>query len=283
MSKKEKILLTLLIAANLFVWINIAGERKVEALNLYFLDVGQGDSSLAILPGNVKILTDGGPDKSVLYELAEVLSTTDRYIDIIAVTHAQKDHFYGLIDVLKRYKVGTILWSGRDGEIESWNEFKRIAKEKNVPMIIIDEADQVKYKESTLTILSPDVRLLNNKEINESSLVTFLESEGVKILGTGDIGTDTEKYLTKKYDLDIDILKVPHHGSKYSSSKEFLSEATPALSVIQVGKNSYGHPTKDALSRLANIAASVYRNDKNGRIHLEIENRVIKIFEESNY
>src|SRR3989338_121817 len=283
MSKKEKILLTLLIAANLFVWINIAGERKVEALNLYFLDVGQGDSSLAILPGNVKILTDGGPDKSVLYELAEVLSTTDRYIDIIAVTHAQKDHFYGLIDVLKRYKVGTILWSGRDVEIESWNEFKRIAKEKNVPMIMIDEAEQVKYKESTLTILSPDVRLLNNKEINESSLVTFLESEGVKILGTGDIGTDTEKYLTKKYDLDIDILKVPHHGSKYSSSKEFLSEATPALSVIQVGKNSYGHPTKDALSRLANIAASVYRNDKNGRIHLEIENRVIKIFEESNY
>jgi len=283
MNKNEKIIFILLVAANLFVWINIASERKVEVLNLYFLDVGQGDSSLAILPGNVKILTDGGSDKSVLYELAEVLSATDRYIDIIAVTHAQKDHFYGLIDVLKRYKVGVILWSGRDGEIESWNEFKKVAKEKGVPMIIVDEANQVKYKESTLTILSPDVRLLNNKEINESSLVTLLESEGIKMLGTGDIGADTEKYLTKKYDLDIDILKVPHHGSKYSSSKEFLSEATPALSVIQVGKNSYGHPTKDALSRLANIAASVYRNDKNGRIHLEIENRVIKIFEESNY
>src|SRR3989344_4523477 len=190
MSKKEKILLTLLIAANLFVWINIAGERKVETLNLYFLDVGQGDSSLAILPGNVKILTDGGPDKSVLYELAEVLPATDRYIDIIVVTHGQKDHFYGLIDVLKRYKVGAILWSGRDGGIESWNEFKKIAKEKHVPMIITNETDKVKYKDSTLKILGPDSRLINNKEINESSLVTLLESEGAKALGTGDIGTD---------------------------------------------------------------------------------------------
>ena len=274
--KYSSLIFLVLIGFNLFVWYYVlTGEQ--DDLDIYFLDVGQGDSELVILPGDVRVLIDGGPDKSVLFELSQILPKTDRYIDLVVMTHAQLDHFGGLYDVVDRYKVGAFISTGREGESEAWKEFEELLQEKKIPVILLGAGDGIRYKDSNFIVLSPDQALLNNQEINESSLVVELFSEGAKSLFTGDVGFETENFLADTYDIDTDILKVPHHGSRFSSGLNFLMEATPAVSIIEVGKNSFGHPTEAALSRLRSAGSSIYRTDEDGTVHLEINDGVVLI------
>ncbi|OGY60597.1 MAG: hypothetical protein A3G58_00150 [Candidatus Colwellbacteria bacterium RIFCSPLOWO2_12_FULL_46_17] len=274
--KSLSLIFLVLIGFNLFVWYYVlTGEQ--DDLDIYFLDVGQGDSELVILPGDVRVLIDGGPDKSVLFELSQILPKTDRYIDLVVMTHAQLDHFGGLYDVVDRYKVGAFISTGREGESEAWKEFEELLQEKKIPVILLGAGDGIRYKDSNFIVLSPDQALLNNQEINESSLVVELFSEGAKSLFTGDVGFETENFLADTYDIDTDILKVPHHGSRFSSGLNFLREATPGVSIIEVGKNSFGHPTEAALSRLRSAGSSIYRTDEDGTVHLEINDGVVLI------
>src|SRR3989344_668372 len=259
-------------------WVAVGGPRSY--LNLYFMDIGQGDSALAVLPGGVKILFDGGPDKSLLNDLGKILPATDRRIDLVILSHPQADHFTGFISLLDRYEVGYFIWHGRQGETESWKSLASALKEKHVNTLRLMEGDGIKYRESEIKFLSPDETELGDTELNNTVLAAELFSGGVKTLFIGDIGFDVERRLAGKYDMNIDILKVAHHGSKYSSGDEFLAEATPAVSVIQVGKNTYGHPTKDALDRLAAIGAAIYRNDLDGTVHIEADEGRLNIFKE---
>ncbi len=275
--KSLSLIFLVLIGFNIFVWYNVLTGGQND-LDIYFLDVGQGDSALVVLPGGVKILIDGGPDKEVLFALSDVLPKTDRYIDIVAMTHAQTDHFSGLYDVIERYKIGAFISTGREGESEAWKEFLKLLEKKDIQIILLGEGDQIKYGDSKFLALSPNKDFLNNEEINESSLVLLLESEGSKSLFTGDIGFETENFLVDAKDIDIDILKVPHHGSRFSSGFGFLREATPEISVVEVGNNRYGHPTEATLSRLKSIGSSIYRTDQNGTVHLQINDGIVGIY-----
>ena len=113
-------------------------------------------------------------------------------------------------------------------------------------------------------------------------MIKFTDNIGtekaIKVLFTGDIGEKVEKYLTNNFDITADILKVPHHGSKYSSSEEFLAAARPKISSIEVGKNSYGHPTDEVLNKLASIGSQIFRTDQNGTIKIVISENEINIF-----
>lgn len=263
---------------NCLVWYWVAVGRPSDHLNLYFMDVGQGDSALAILPGGIKILFDGGPDKTLLSDLGEILPATDRRIDLVILSHPQADHFIGFISLLDRYEVGYFIWNGRHGETESWKNLASALNSKKVNTLRLMEGDRIRYRESEIKFLSPDETELVDSELNNTVLAVELFSGGVKTLFTGDIGFKVEHRLVEKYDLNIDILKVAHHGSKYSSGDEFLREATPAISVIQVGKNNYGHPTKDVLDRLTAIGSTIYRNDKDGTVHIEADKGRLNIF-----
>jgi len=274
--KYLSLIFLVLIGFNIFVWHHVVTGGQ-DNLDIYFLDVGQGDSQLIILPGDIKVLVDGGPDKGVLFELAEVIPRTDRYIDLVMMTHAQLDHFGGLYDVIDRYQVGAFVSPSREGESEAWNDFVRLLEEKEIPVIFVGAGDLITYKDSSFTVFSPNKEFLNNKEINESSLVLGLNSEGAKTLFTGDIGFEAENFLVDTYDINTDILKVAHHGSRFSTRLNFLAEATPEISVIEVGKNRFGHPTEAALSRLKSIGSSIYRTDKDGTVHLEINDGVVGV------
>jgi competence protein ComEC len=265
---------------DIFIWTQIVFGGPNKNTEIYFLDVGQGDSELVVLPGKVRMLIDAGPNKKVLDELADVLPPYDRYIDIVALSHPQLDHFGGLIDVLKRYEVGAFIYNGRRGEIAAFGDLEKIINKKKIPAIVLEEKDKIKYQDSRFDILSPSGGLLSSAELNDTTLVMRLLSQGVKILFTGDIDSKIEESLAQRYDLDIDVLKVSHHGSKFSSSEEFLKIATPLISVIGVGKNSYGHPAKQALSRLASVGSQIFRTDKDGTIKLEINSGQINIFKE---
>ncbi len=260
------------------VWQSVLAGKQNENLELYFLDVGQGDGELAILPDGVKILIDGGPNNKILSELSSVLKPTDKYIDLVVMTHPQYDHFAGLIDVLKRYQVGAFIYNGRRGEIAAFGDLEKILKDKNIPVIVLGESDKIKHQENIFNILSPSKEFLSSKELNDTTLVIELINNNFKALFTGDIGFNIENYLAEKYDIKVDVLKVGHHGSKYSSGNVFLKKTNPKISIIEVGKNSYGHPTKNALNRLANIGSQIFRTDQDGAVKLIISGKEINIF-----
>lgn len=272
------LLVLFLVIFDFFVWGQIVFGGANENLEVYFLDVGQGDAELVILPGGAKVLIDGGPDNKVLKELTSVLKPTDRYIDLIILSHSQLDHFAGLIDILKRYQVGVFIFNGRRGTADAFQELEKVIKENKVASAILAEGDKIKYIDSRFDVLSPSKKFLTSNELNDTTLVFKLDSQKARILFTGDIDKKIEDYLTGKYDLDIDVLKVSHHGSRFSSDSEFLKEATPEISVIEVGKNSYGHPTEQTLNRLASIGSQIFRTDRDGVVKLAISDGEISIF-----
>ena len=133
--------------------------------------------------------------------------------------------------------------------------------------------DYIKYKDYYLSILSPDQIALSKDNKNEAGLVTMLEVNGNNVLLTGDIGFETEERLIKKYSLRSDVLKVGHHGSRFSSSREFVEQVGPRISIIGVGKNSYGHPHPQVLAILASINTTVYRTDLDGTIKIILDKK----------
>jgi len=261
-----------------FVWSEILFHSKNKNTEIYFLDVGQGDSELVILPGGVKILIDGGPNNKILGQLSSILRPTDRYIDLMILSHAQLDHFSGLIDVLSRYRVGAFIYNGRDGTAPSWPELAKIVEQNKVPVEVLAAGDKISYLDNHFDVLMPDKNFINSADLNETVMVELLQSQNSKILFTGDADAKIEDYLLQRYDLNIDVLKVAHHGSKFSSGEEFLKSILPKVAIIEVGKNSYGHPTPDVLGRLASIGAQIFRTDNDGMIKLAIGDGEISIF-----
>lgn len=233
---------------------------------VYFLDVGQGDSELIVLPGGVNILVDGGPPNGrALEEIGRILPFTDRYIDLVVMSHPQLDHFGGLIDIMERYRIGTFLYSGRKGEASALAELEEMINEDNIPHVILKKGDRIKYGEYVIEVLSPEKEL--SDEINDDSLVLKLDMGNSTFLFAGDIGPGAEKKLVESLG-DIDVLKVAHHGSKNSSSEEFLNVARPRVSVIEVGENNYGHPDEEVIERLENIGSRIYRTDRDGTVRI---------------
>ena len=268
---------SVLIGFNIFVWTDISLSRNAD-LNIYFLNVGQGDSSLIRLSNETDILIDGGKDKSVISELEKTLKDSHS-IDLIILTHPEMDHFGGLIDVIERFKVGAFIYNGEENNQNSaWTIFKEKLKSLNIKTIVLGAGDKIIYKDSLIKVISPDN--LDSTTFNEDSMVLVLESNGIKTLFTGDIGFATEDKLINKYDLDVDVLKIPHHGSKFSSGTNFINASGPLVSIVQTGKNSYGHPNRLALNRIASTGSSIYRNDLDGTISLNVKNGLIKIYKE---
>ncbi len=281
--KKEisflKLILLVLISLDLIVWYHILFSKSINDFELYFLKVGQGDSSLAILPdqsgGFVKVLIDGGPINGGLDANLDKILKTDRYIDLIFISHPQTDHYGGLIDVVKKYDVGAVLYNGEESSSNNWEELNKLINDKKIGKIALSVGDMVNYAVS-------DIRVLNSfnfsVDTNNSALVLMLDSNGVKTLYTGDIDADTETMIADKEDLIADILKVSHHGSKYSSDINFLKEVNPKISIIEVGKNSYGHPAKSVLERLTLVGSKVFNTYEHGMIKIIREGGNLKVF-----
>lgn len=279
MKNKNTFILVFILLASLdiLVWRAIFLVKSSDELEIYFLNVGQGDSELAVLPGGVQVLIDGGKGNWAVQELTSILPFFDRYLDLVVLSHPEIDHFLGLIDVLKNYQVGTFISNGRQGTADSWPVLVEVLKNGKIPSVYLAAGDKICYRENCFAILSPTKDFLNSKETNDSGLVMKLSGADSQTLFTGDTGEKVEDFLVKNYDLKVDILKVSHHGSKFSTSQEFLAASRPQLAFIEVGKNSYGHPTKEVLNRLAAAGVAIYRTDTDGTIKLVINKGHISI------
>src|SRR3989344_5675637 len=267
-----------LFGMNFIIWSWVFASSLAPDLAVYFFNVGQGDSIFIASKDGTQILIDGGPNSRVLGELAKAMPYYDDSIDLVVLSHPHADHLSGLIDVLKRYKVGKVVESGVIYRTPEHDAFEEIASQKNIQRIDIEHPSIITFGGVTLKILYPNVSFENKtvKNVNETSLVILLEFEGKKILFTGDAGKAKEdKLLAEGVLEDVDVLKVGHQGSKFSSSANFLNKILPEYAVIEVGKNSYGHPTEEALSRLATVGAKIFRTDSDGTVTLEIRNAFV--------
>ncbi len=269
-----KILLILGIAAViLFIilfWLYYQAPKNLE---VDFLDVYQGDAILIKVPGGQNILIDGGPDKNIIKRLGENLPWWDRQIDLIILTHPHDDHVTGLIDVLKRYKVKEVLYTGASHNAPNYLTWLKIMYDQKISLIIIDKKQTINLNQGIkIEVLYPDKSLLDKEmsDLNDSSIVIKLIYGENKFLLAGDASEKIEQMLLAgSDDLKADVLKVAHHGSQYSSSQEFLEEVLPEIAVISVGKdNNFGHPSLRTIKRLERIGAEILRTDQKGTIKI---------------
>lgn len=260
-----------LFALDIFCWFSVASSRPVSAASVYFLDVGQGDSELMVFPNGVTMMTDAGPTDAVLGSLEKALPGK-RYIDLALITHPQMDHFNGYNFILDHYGIGAFLYNGRDDPgVAAWADLKNKIAAKHIPLITLAAGDSVHYGENEIDILSPNSEFGESAELNDTGLVEMIKTTNFRALFTADIGFNVEDWLVATVkDIHADILKVPHHGSKYSSGDAFLRAVDPSVAVIEVGaKNVYGHPGAATLARLASSTrAEVFRTDKNGNVEI---------------
>ncbi|MFA5207845.1 MAG: ComEC/Rec2 family competence protein [Candidatus Paceibacterota bacterium] len=267
MKKSFFILLTLLIL-NFLVFPFVVIVSLPAYLEVSFFDVGQGDSIFIEAPGGYQVLIDGGPSYSkVLDGLSKEMFINDKEIDLIILSHPESDHMTGLFSVLENYKVENIIWTGIEKDGVKFETWKRMISEEGANIYYANSGDVINVGEVKLEIISPK-ELIAGKEFEESNntaIVSKLTYKDSSFLFTGDISSKIENELD---DINVDVLKVAHHGSKYSTSEDFLKKVNPLVSVIQVGKNSYGHPTEEVLTRLDNFDIKVLRNDTNGDIKI---------------
>ncbi len=267
------LILIILSITAILIWSAVFWQAPDNLLEVYFFDVGQGDSIFIETPAGRQVLIDGGPDKAVLAELNQVMPFYDRTIDLIILTHPDADHITGLVEVLNYYQIGHILTSGFRKETAVYQRWEDLVAEKSIPLTIAQTGQKIIFPAGpSLEVLWPEqssTKYLAQKA-NNVSVVGRLVYDQMEFLLTGDIEKDVEQYLVSHWPVDrlrSDVLKVPHHGSKTSSSQKFLEAVNPQVAIISVGQeNRYGHPHSDVLKRLKDF--SVYRTDRDGRIQI---------------
>jgi len=271
--KVSKILGSVLLIIFLLIAFTAQSQNQRQNLEVDFLDVGQGDSILIKTPYEQNILIDGGPNNAVLAKLGQHLAFFDKNIDLVVLTHPHNDHVIGLIEVLRRYKVKKVLMTEVLDRSPPYLTFlAEIEKQK----IEIEKADGPKDivlgQDLDLKILYPfnDISQKNFEDLNDSSIVAKLIFKNKSFLFTGDAGLPVEQdLLNNKTDLASNVLKVGHHGSKYSTSQEFLGAVLPQYAVISVGKdNDFGHPHLRTINNLEQSQIQILRTDLLGDIEL---------------
>ncbi len=275
--KLNLLLVFFLILANAFVWQALFNLEKDRHLEVSFFDIGQGDAIFIETPHKHQILIDGGPSSAILEKLAKEMPFWDRTIDLVILTHPEKDHLAGLLEVLERYEVKQILWTGIIRQTAEYNKWQELIKKEKAKITIAQAPQKIKAGRVFLSILYPFESLEGGefKNSNDTSIISRLIFGNNSFLFTGDATKSVEKKILSKCGekvnclLDSDVLKVSHHGSKTSTSEEFLKEVSPEIAIISCGKdNIYGHPHSETLEIFKKYDIEVLRTDINGDIKI---------------
>lgn len=277
-NNKCKIIICLLIVLILINFIIYIFPQK---LRIFFIDVGQGDSTLIITPDKKTVLIDGGGSdsfdvgKKVL--LPYLLDRRILKIDYVLISHFDTDHCGGILTIMEKVKVKNIIISEQAEHSENYERFKKLMIHKKIRLIEVKKGDKIKIgRYSEFKILFPTSRLLSENPLNNNSIVAQFNYNNFKMLFTGDIEKLAEQQIlkTEKAEIRADILKVAHHGSKTSSIPEFIKAVRPKIALIGVGKNNtFGHPNQQTIKNLENIKCRIYRTDLQGEIIIKIDQK----------
>jgi len=251
-------------------------HQSQDRLKVIFFDIGQGDTILIKTPQNKNILIDGGPDKGIIYKIDQYLPINNRQIDLMISTHPDPDHLTGLVEVLSRLKVKKIITNGVKDNSPIYLLFEKLIKEKELTPLVIKKPLRIDLGGGlSLDFFWPREDLVNKVlgDNNQFSLVFKMVFKKTSFLFTGDADEKAEEeIISLEENLKVDVLKVAHHGSKYSSSLDFLRKVKPQYAVISSGKNNkFGHPNLRVLKNLETVGAKVFRTDELGDIIFETD------------
>jgi len=262
-----------------------------NTVNIYFLDVGQGDC-IVIEDGNFCFVIDGGgirfnnqiENTGTNILIPFLLEKNIHRVDCVFITHFHYDHAKGVIELLEKFPVDAIAIADIDrdewlaskkieNEVTSlYQDMKKLALRENVRIFSMQEADKILGKNARITCVYPFVASVYNDNENNNSLVLLVEVGNFQLLLTGDIETPVEDVLLEKISKfdTIDVMKIAHHGSKTSTSPEFINLLRPDVAILCVGTNLFGHPHKNTLDLLGELEIPLYSTKKCGMIEVKV-------------
>jgi competence protein ComEC len=245
-----------------------------DYLYIYFLNVGQGDSILIRTPDHKYLLVDAGPDEQVISELGKVMPFWKKKIDYMILTHPDADHVGGMIDVIKNYKIDNLIYTGYPTETSVYQEFLKLVTLKQINQIKLGSTIDF-YAGCCVVVdmLWPDINNISEiEETNNASQAFILRFKEFRAYFGGDMDSNYEDIVARRNSENIDLLKIGHHGSKYSTSEFFLKTLDPEVAVIEAGKdNTYGHPHKEVISRLKNAEIEVFINYEYEKLYFKTD------------
>lgn len=259
-----------------------------KKLHVVICDVGQGDAIFVRTPNGSDILIDGGPDNSVLSCLGKHLPFWDRTIELMILTHPHADHFMGFFSVLKNYKVKAFATEELDNKTTGFASLMEKIKAQKIPIKFVFAGDKFILKDKVvLSIVGPTKEFINQTSprgtIGESSefasLEILIKYGKFSALLTGDSQVlELEEMLKLIQHDNLDMLQVPHHGSRFGLNREILDVLSPKIAVISVGKNNkYGHPAPFTLGILRDKDIRILRTDEKGDIEIISDGKTWKI------
>jgi competence protein ComEC len=248
-----------------------AASMPDDELHISFLNVGEGDAIL-IQKGSQQVLVDGGPSPQELsVGLGDKMPFWDRTIELVILTHPHADHITGLVAVLERYKVEQALYPDLECDLPLYEEWLNLIKEKDIEYTLAQAGQEIDLGDGVIMkVLNPPMPLLTDAESNtdNNGVVLHITMGRASFLLTADIMWETEfELINQRADLVSTVLKVAHHGSKTSTTPEFLAAADPQVAVISVGENLYGLPSAEVMARLSKLGSEdIFRTDEQGTI-----------------
>jgi competence protein ComEC len=266
------LVLPLLVVA-ILVW-SVALTMPDGKLHVSFLDVGQGDAILIQTPNGQDILIDGGPDpQKINLELGKKLPFWDKTVDLVVSTQPQADHITGLVEVLQRYKVKQVLEPGVSYNSSIYQEWCNLIEEKQIKYDNASAGQEIALGSGVkIDVLNPPASLWEgtSDDVDNNGVVLRLSWGKVSFLFTADIREEVEfELIEQRANLKSTVLKVAHHGSKTSTTSQFLVAVDPEVAVISVGTdNPFGHPNPEVMEKLIDRLGedNVYRTDEDGTI-----------------
>lgn len=241
-------------------------------LHIVFCDVGQGDGAYIRFPDGRDMVVDGGPNDKILGCLGRYMPFWDRHLDMVLLTHPQKDHMQGLISVFERYSVDYFMRSDVENSTDGYKKLQDMVLSKKIPQKFVTTGEMIDVSETKLAVVWPSPNVLGvSTDVNSASVVFWLRYGSFDALFTSDASL-RQDFARPTGDV-VEVLKVPHHGSKTGMSEEFLDWLKPQLAVISVGQNSYGHPSQESIRQLRQKDSKILRTDEEGDIEVVSDGR----------
>lgn len=291
--------MSLILLGSLVIFHPFSAPVPQGTLQIDFLDVGQGDSTLITFPGGETLLIDAGGISSIKTKLRteageDVIFDPDtprvgemvvsRFlwhrgyskVDYILATHADTDHIQGLVDIAKNFRVRTALVGATPMDNATYSELAGVLNRRGVPVEKISRGDVIEIDDVRIEVLYP---VTDEKADNNNSIVLRIVYGDKKFLLTGDIEAETEKALLASPELlEADAIKVPHHGSRTSSTQEFVNAVKAKYAIIPVGRASrFGHPHEEVVERWKNSGAEVMTTGAKGTITINTYGDILEI------
>lgn len=258
--------------------LKVTGKLSSPFLQIKFLNVGQGDGMIILFPNGKSMLMDGGPREASEAVLNGLVEMGIDKIDYVICTHPDIDHIGGLLDVVRSVPVGQVYDSGKGYDTRAYLEYIRLIHERRIPFTIVTEGMELPIDENV------SVRVLNSGQgtffNNNASIVIWMKYKERQILFMADVEKKVEKRICKKYALDVDLIKIAHHGSHSSTSKRLLESTSPSYGIISYEQgNPYGHPHQSVMKRLKRFQVQLYETPAYGDIDVQTDGRDLWIEE----